>query len=353
MKKILWGLAAGLGIFVLTISLFFHWPKETFQSPQNSPQELGEKPTLKITPEVNESVSLIAVGDISFSRSVERVIKSQNNNYDYPFLKVADFLKTGDIVFGNLETPITPGREIQSGEMLFRSNPQVAEALKKAGFTIVSLANNHTPNFGEKGLLDTFNYLENASIKYVGAGRNEEEAYRPVFLKIKGLNFAFLAYNDTDVVPSFYEAEKNHPGTAFMRLEKMTQVVKEAKTKADFVIVSIHSGNEYVNQPNNSQISFAHAAVDSGADLVIGHHPHVVQKMEQYQGKYIFYSLGNFVFDQMWSRPTRQGLMVKLDFSRQKLENISFFPVIIENFCQPRFAEEKEKEEILERLNFP
>jgi len=353
MKKVVWGLVLILGIFVLAVSLFLHWPKETFQSSRNAPQELGEKPILKITPEVEESVSLIAVGDISFSRSVERVIKSQNNNYDYPFVKVADFLKTGDIVFGNLETPITPGREIQSGEMIFRSNPQTAEALKKAGFTIVSLANNHTPNFGEKGLFDTFDYLENAGIKYVGAGRNEKEAYSPVFLKIKGLDFAFLAYNDTDVVPFSYEAGKSHPGTAFMRLEKMTQAVKEAKMKADFVIVSLHSGTEYVNQPNSSQINFAHAAVDSGADLVIGHHPHVVQTMEQYQGKYIFYSLGNFVFDQMWSQPTRQGLMVKIDFSRQKLENVSFFPVIIENFCQPRFAEEKEKEEILKRLNFP
>jgi len=169
MKKVVWGLVLILGIFVLAVSLFLHWPKETFQSLRNAPPQLGEKPILKITPEVEESVSLIAVGDISFSRSVERVIKSQNNNYDYPFVKVADFLKTGDIVFGNLETPITPGREIKSGEMIFRSNPQTAEALKKAGFTIVSLANNHTPNFGEKGLFDTFDYLENAGIKYVGA----------------------------------------------------------------------------------------------------------------------------------------------------------------------------------------
>jgi len=300
----------------------------------------------------DEEASLIAVGDISYSRGVERAVKEQKD-INYPFLKVGDYFKSADLVFGNLETPITKGREIARLEMIFRSNPGTEEALKKAGFSILSLANNHTPNFGQKGLKDTFNYLEKAGIKYVGAGKNEKEANQPVYLEAKGIKFAFLAYNSSDVVPASYEASETFSGTAFMRKEKMIKAVKEAKQKADFVIVSMHAGNEYVNKPNNSQINFAHEAVDAGADLIIGHHPHVVQTMEKYRGKYIFYSLGNFVFDQMWSQETKEGLIVKVYFTKNGISKISFLPVIIENFAQPRPTNNDEAENILSRLNFP
>jgi len=338
-----------LGIFAVLVAgiflLIFFFPQANFKSPDFPLSTSTPTPT----PPLN--VSLIAVGDISFSRSVEREVKKRND-YNYPFLKVKDFLTTGDVVFGNLETPITPGREIQSGEMIFRSNPQTAQALKEAGFTIVSLANNHTLNFGEKGLLDTFEYLSFQGIKYVGAGKNSQEAYSPVILEIKGIKFAFLAYTDQNLVPPPYEAGENRPGTAFLKEEKLRQEIEKIRPGVDFIIISLHAGEEYIPQPNNRQINFARKAIDFGADLVIGHHPHVVQTAEKYKDKYIFYSLGNFVFDQMWLKETKQGLVIKVDFSREKMERISFFPVIIENFCQPRFAEEKEKEEITKRLMF-
>lgn len=355
-KKITWLAIIFLSVLAASLigSYYLHFSKN--QEISNS-QTQSEKEFLdflsqkKKLPQVSEEVSLVAVGDISYSRGVERIVKKQKD-INYPFLKIQDYLKNADLVFGNLETPITQGSEIPDFEMIFRSNPGTEQALKQAGFSILSLANNHTPNFGEKGLKDTFNYLENAGIKYVGAGQNDQEAYRPIYIEKKGIKFAFLAYNDTDVVPAYYEASANRAGTAFMRIDKMTEAVKGAKQKADFVIVSVHSGAEYVDELNDSQVNFAHAVIDAGADLVIGHHPHVVQTLEKYKGGYIFYSLGNFVFDQPQSEETKEGLVVKIYFAKNGISKISLLPVVMENLAQPRMADKNEADKILQRLNF-
>ena len=344
-----------LAIAVLSGSYYLHSLQDKGAS---STQQQGEKEFIEFStqkkklPQKGEEVSLIAVGDISYSRGVERKIKKERD-INYPFLKIQDYLKNEDLIFGNLETPITQGTEIPDFEMIFRSNPGTEQALKKANFSILSLANNHTPNFGEKGLNDTFNYLDNVGIKYVGAGRNDQEAYQPIYIEKDGIKFAFLAYNDTDVVPAFYEASNNLAGTAFMRIDKMTQTVKEAKQKSDFVIVSMHSGTEYTNKPNDSQINFAHTAIDAGADLIIGHHPHVIQILEKYKEKFIFYSLGNFVFDQPQKQETKEGLAIKVYFTKDKINKISLLPVVMENLAQPRMAEIGEAEKILKKLNFP
>lgn len=357
-KKITWLIVISfcfLATALLVGSYYLHSSKN--QEISNS-QTQGEKEFLdflsqkKKLPQASEEVSLVAVGDISYSRGVERIVKKEND-INYPFLKIQDYLKNADLVFGNLETPITQGAEIPDFEMVFRSNPGTEQALKQAGFSILSLANNHTPNFGEKGLKDTFNFLENAGIEYVGSGQNEQEANQPVYIEQKGIKFAFLAYNDTDVIPALYEAGENRAGTAFMRIEKMTKAVKEAKQKANFVIVSMHAGIEYADKPNESQINFAHAAIDAGADLIIGHHPHVVQTMEKYKGKYIFYSLGNFVFDQPQSQVTKEGLAVKIYFVKDEINKISLLPVVMENLAQPEVASQSEAGKILQRLNFP
>lgn len=287
-----------------------------------------------------DEVSLIAVGDLMLSRVVADKIRQHGP--EYPFLQVKDWLKTGDVVFGNLESPLTPGRHIEPYEMIFRADPSVAASVRAAGFSIVSLANNHTPNFGNQGLLDTFANLAEQQIVYVGAGHNTAAANEPKYLTVRGLTFAWLAYNDRDVVPVAYEATSNTPGTAFMRPDTMIAAVRAAKTKADFVVVSMHAGDEYATAPNQSQITFAHAAIDAGAELVLGHHPHVIQPIEHYRGKYIFYSLGNFVFDQMQSPETRRGLAVKIFFDAAGVSHFEKHPVLINDYSQPKFVAETE-----------
>ncbi len=305
----------------------------------------------KKLPQPSEEVSLIAVGDIMLSRTVASKIKL-HNDINYSFLKVSDFLKSADITFANLENPITDGPIVIPFEMRLRADPGIEQALKNAGFDILSLANNHTPDFGVTGIIDTIDYLDKVGIFHVGAGQNSEMANNPVYISRNGITFAFLAYNDMDVVPSFYEATDARPGTAFMRKEKMVEMVKLAKEKADFVIISMHSGTEYTDKPNQSQINFARTAIDAGAELVIGHHPHVVQPIEKYNGKYILYSLGNFIFDQMQSDEVKQGLAVKIYFDKTGIKQIWPVPVLIQDYSQPKFLEGDKADKVLERLDY-
>ncbi|MDP2586893.1 MAG: CapA family protein [Candidatus Komeilibacteria bacterium] len=343
-------------IAVLAVSagyLFFSQQKQLkiFSAQQSITVDQTVVESQEPLPELPKEVSLVAVGDIMLSRVVGQ--KMVKNGYDYPFAKLTDFLSDADLTFGNLETAITPGRRVETGEFMFRADAESATALKRAGFDIVSLANNHSPNFGAKGLEDTFKYLNDAGVKYVGAGNNQEEANQPVYLTTNGLTLAFLAYNDDDVVPAGYEAGQSRAGTAFMRIEAMQQAVTAAKAETDFVIVSMHSGTEYVSKGNSSQIAFARGAIDAGAELVIGHHPHVVQNVEKYNGKYIFYSLGNFIFDQMWSQETREGLAVKIFFNRDGVDKISLHPVLISDYSQPALITDNSGQSILKRLNYP
>jgi poly-gamma-glutamate capsule biosynthesis protein CapA/YwtB (metallophosphatase superfamily) len=357
-SKINWlifSLVVLIAVGLLSVNLFFPVVEEfeaiIFISPEkiNFHRFLNQKQKLLVD---NPEVSLIAVGDISYSRGISTMIRKEND-WNYPLQEVKNYLQSGDLVFGNLETPITPGPEVFSGEMVFRSDPKTASTLAEAGFSILSLANNHTPNWGEPGLLDTFQYLDQVDINYVGAGANLAESYQPVYIEEQGLKFAFLAYNDTDVVPDYYGAGEKRVGTALMDKEKMITAVQTARQQADYVIVSMHSGKEYVFYPNQHQIDFAHATIDAGADLVLGHHPHVVQSMEKYQNKFIFYSLGNFIFDQNWSAETSESLILKFYFNQQGLKQISFVPVVIKNNCQPQLADSIIAQKILDRLVFP
>ncbi len=308
-------------------------------------------PMAQQPPQEKNELTLMAFGDIMLSRNVAAKMKQYGN--DYPFLKVRDALKSADIVFANLENPITPGPEIKTGQMVFHANPGSEQTLKDAGVTIVSLANNHTPNFGAKGLTDTVKYLDAVGIDHVGAGKNTQDASKPVFTSTNGIKIAWLAYNSPDVVPTSYAAASNRPGTNFMNIDRMAIAVKEAKMSADLVIVSMHAGTEYKPTPNKTQTAFARAAIDAGAELVIGHHPHVVQTMEEYKGKFIFYSLGNFVFDQMWSRETREGLGIKIMLAKDGVKNVTFLPLVIDDYAQPHFVEGKEAEKIIKRLKAP
>lgn len=308
--------------------------------------------TLPPTEDREPQVSLLAVGDIMMSRSVGLAIR-QANNFDYPFEKIKEAFAGGDIIFANLESPIISGRAVQPGEMSFRMDPGVEQALQKINVNVVSLANNHTPNWGAQGLKDTFKYLTAAGILYVGAGEDDIRANEPKYITRNGITFAFLAYNDPSVVPVNYEAASSHFGTAFTRIDKMTAAVREAKQQADFVVVSMHDGTEYVQKLSDTQINFAHAAIDAGAELVIGHHPHVVQRVEEYKGKYILYSLGNFVFDQQWSEQTKEGAMVKIIFNKKGMQHISFLPVYISVVGQPVVATSTAASHVINKLAVP
>ncbi len=305
------------------------------------------KKKLKL-PARQEPVCLVAAGDIMLSRGVAGAIRKHGGDPRHPFIKIEQQLQSGDIVFGNLENPITPGREIMMPEMTLRADPGVETALRDAGFTVLSLANNHLADFGSQGLLDTMQYLSRAGIEYTGAGKTIDSAFAAKFIEVKDLKLAFLAFTDPALVPESYLAGAEQSGVAFFEQEKVIAAVQDAREKADFVVVSMHAGTEYEPAPDLAQTRFARLAVDAGADLVLGHHPHVVQKTEKYKDKYIIYSLGNFIFDQKWSRATRIGLTAKIFITPEGVEKIEFLPVFINDQDQPQVLEGEEAKTALE-----
>ncbi len=200
----------------------------------------------------------------------------------------------------------------------------------------MSLANNHSLNYGPLGLIDTWENLDRAQILHSGSGTSLAEALKPAIIERQGLRFAFISFNDDDIVPDSYGAQVDSGGTALMTNENLQVAMMLAKASADVTIISMHSGKEYSRSANDRQAAFAHEAIDAGADVVIGHHPHVVQNIERYRGKYIFYSLGNFVFDQMFSDQTREGLAVKLIFLDKEVSSVELHPFKIYDYAQPR-----------------
>lgn len=301
-------------------------------------------------PEAGEQVSLVLVGDIMLSRNVAAKIRDHNNS-NYPFAKTAEFLKDSDITFANLENPLIEGRAIKPNQMTLRADPEQAQVLKSTGFDVLSLANNHIADFDDAGINTTIKALDDADIAHVGAGSDALTAGAPVYIARKGLTFAFLAYTFADGADPQNEAGKNKPGVAFMRSPRLAKAIREARLDADFIIVSMHAGSEYADEQNQTQLVFAHKAIDNGADLVVGHHPHVVQPLEKYRGKYILYSLGNFVFDQTVF-DTNKGLAVEIIFDKSGIRRLEPRPVIIRN-CQPQVVKGPISNDVLARLKYP
>ena len=187
-------------------------------------------------------------------------------------------------------------------------------------------------------------------MSHIGAGMKKEDIYKPVTKNIKGTKFAFLGFTYNSDQRKSSDGEIY--GVANMEIEKMKESVRKAKLENDIVIVSMHAGTEYKISSSYFQENFARNAIDAGADLIIGHHSHVAQNVEKYKEGYILYSLGNFVFDQMWSNETRLGVIAEIVFRDKKIDNINFIPIKIYDYSQPAVLEGKEAEMILERLRF-
>lgn len=311
------------------------------------PKEIRIKDEKKSNPESQEnqldrtepvSNILIAVGDIMLSRHVGEKIRVKNDPRA-PFLATANLLKNADITFANLESPFYNRGGVVTQGMVFKAEPNTIEGLKYAGIDIVSLANNHFGDQGKGGMEFTFNHLKNHQIEFVGAGNSEAEAREPKVINRKGVRFIFLAYADSSsMTPERYRATINTPGVAWLDLESLKRDIAKAKEKGGVVIVSVHWGKEYQQHPDDRQKKIGRKIIDSGASLVLGHHPHVVQPYEKYKNGYIFYSLGNFVFDQMWSEATRRGEIVKIFFKGKEIEKVEVLPVLIEDFHQPKLV---------------
>ena len=290
--------------------------------------------------------TLLFGGDVMLARTVEqKMIK--NADWTLPFLEIAEQFSQADISFINLESPfLDGGNSTPVDSLVFRALPDSIEGLVLAGIDVVTLANNHFANQGTAGMKQTMELLNDRDIAYCGAGQNSQQSHQAVIIERNGLKFAYLGY----AYPDSNLATATKMGVNNMNLEQMTADVQEAAQMADLVIVSMHAGAEYVYTPNQKQVDFARAAVSAGADLIIGHHPHVVQTYEQYQEGHIFYSLGNLVFDQDWSEPTTEGVVAKVILENQKIKTIEFLPIKTIDYHQATWGNEETAQHVLDRL---
>ncbi|NVN92739.1 MAG: CapA family protein [Desulfuromonadales bacterium] len=240
-----------------------------------------------------DEIVINAVGDIMLAGRWAPTLRKAG--YDYPFGGVRAELARGDINLANLESPLARGgTEFSSKKFRFRAEPEVANALHSAGFNLVTLANNHSMDFGWAALKETRQHLSNAGIAWIGAGENLNEARQMALYTIKGKKIAFLGYSLTQPIEFF--AGSTRPGTMPGYANLVTADVANARKQADYVIVSFHWGREASGTVQSYQRDTAHRAIEAGADVIIGHHPHVLQGVERYKGGIIFYSLGNFTF---------------------------------------------------------
>jgi poly-gamma-glutamate synthesis protein (capsule biosynthesis protein) len=267
------------------------------------------------------------------SRDVARVARVRRDPA-FPLRDLAPLLQSADIAFVNLESPFSDRGAVVEHGMVFKAEPDMIAALEVAGVDVVSTANNHARDQGSHGVEFTLDWLERHQIAVAGTGASAEAAHAGVVIERNGVRFGFLAY-------TYDQSNGNHTDiddrVAVMDVTHMREDVGRLAMRADTIIVSMHAGNEYSPKSNTQQVAFARAAIQAGARVVAGHHPHVTQPWEWYGDGVIFYSLGNLVFDQFQRVETQRGVLADIEFEGSRLVRASVLPVDIVGTA-PRLA---------------
>ena len=280
-------------------------------------------PDKKIINNNPQEARILFAGDLMLDWGIQDIIIKEG--VEYPLKNLKEFLHRFDYRFCNLECPITSKGEVHPDKKyVFRGKPEHIALLKYAEINGVSLANNHACDYGRTGLLDTIDNLTKNKIDTAGAGENLKSAHLPLTININNIKLAVLAYASVAYDDSF--AGKNSPGIAMAKIELIKDDIKKYKSSYDFIIVSIHWGDEYSEYPSDRDIKIAHQIINSGADAVLGHHPHIFQGIEIYEDKPIIYSLGNFVFGSV-NEDARENIVVEICFLKNRIKSFQVFPL--------------------------
>ena len=281
-------------------------------------------------------VSIAFVGDIMLADTPGKVVKSGRD----PFAPMAALLNTADIRVGNLECVVaTTGTPVPDKPFTFRAHPRTLPLLK-LHFDALALANNHSGDYGPLAFREMLGLLDRQGIAYFGGGRTLAEAHRPLVIERKGLRIALLSYNE--FLPRSFEADVDKPGIAWSEDEQVQLDIATARSAygADLVIPFMHWGWENERTASERQRYLARLMVDAGADAVVGGHPHVTQNIEQYRGKPIFYSLGNFLFDSFSDAANNTGWLLRMELDRQGVRSWRTFSTRIDREGTPHPAPE-------------
>lgn len=304
-----------------------------------------------------KEVALYAVGDVMMGGEFPEYMTNNCVDYQHIFGNIEELFANSNIVFCNLECSLFKSGPKRSENWIVYSPPESILALKRIKCDIVSLGNNHIMDYGEKGLIDSKEFLEINDIKTIGAGKNVEEASTGVIIEKEGIKLGFISYL-SDEYPNSTIATENSPGcVSYKDYNKIKQDIDHIKEKADIVCVSIHWGKEFFEYPSTEQIKIAHQIIDFGCNIIIGHHPHVVQGVEEYNNGIIAYSLGNFFFPDLdlgpsvirkWSEESKHSFILECTFSDRKIKNFKIIPCTVNNEFQ--LIENKEQK-YYEKLN--
>ncbi|MER3418591.1 MAG: hypothetical protein C4343_05750, partial [Chloroflexota bacterium] len=351
-RALAWGTASLFGVD--RVRDLANWPLTAALPPSSTPFDPATTWTL------------VAGGDILLDRGVAKTVKLDGRGVDFPFDggtaeitsrsccssfgwtvprtkrtgnpgAIRHLLRTADLALANFENPAPDRFAYHTSGTVFSADPALIEGLARAGIDWLSLANNHIGDAGRAGIVQTRRNVERWGIAASGAGANRAAAHGPAWLEAGGLRIAVFGY---DTIAPSYGATADRPGSAQLTAAAARADIAAArKAGADLVVVYPHWGIEYRATPTAAQRRLAHALVDAGADLVIGNHGHWAGAMEVYNGTPIWYALGNFVFDQTWSEPTMEGILLELTFAGRELVQVRLHPFVILDRAQPNFMD--------------
>lgn len=317
-----------------------------------------------------KTITVLAGGDVNMGRLTGQKILA--GEIDYPFLKIADTLKSADITFVNLESQLADlngETESPTSEYRFAGPPEGAQSLANAGIDIVSIANNHMWDYGKARLEETIKALDAMNVKHVGASMDTSKVWEPVITEVKGKKIAWLAMTN---LLNGYENAGADQYVAYQNGARLIEEIQKVKDSVDWVFVSLHSGTEYVENPSPTLEKMSRELIDAGADAILAGHPHVPQRIEEYiagssspssakatEGSgiknpprrgIIFYSLGNFAFWQPFSFWTQHSFLAKLKLTEPHKVEYEIVPV--KAGWQPELlTDEKKIEQLYSRLN--
>ncbi|MDR2202901.1 MAG: CapA family protein [Nitrososphaerota archaeon] len=329
------GVTCILLIAMLFVTLFMYTVLPDTQSVQNT-RRMQNESIASLFAHANTNNDIIFtvsfVGDIMLGRSLQDA--SEDYGYDYYFEKTNEYFTGFDLVLGNFENAIEyAGKESNAAKknFLLSANVDCLTAVVNAGFNMLNVANNHMLDYGVTGMLNTIDFLNQAGIAHVGAGRDVYEASSYQTIENDEIKIAVVGINEVTVSDS---ASRTTPGVLGARtLEPFhLKAVTDAASVVDVVIVYIHWGDEYTTVISNNQREIGKNLIDAGADIVIGSHPHTLQPIEMYKDGIIFYSLGNFIFDQGWSR-TKDSCIVRYCIDENGHGVFELIPLRINNGC--------------------
>ena len=281
-------------------------------------------------------------GDVMMTSYFKMYIDSQG--VDYMWEDVKDLIKSADYSLFNLETSVSlRGSDTKPEGFGFRSEPSTLHGLKNAGIDMVSLANNHVIDYGREALSDTMSSLKEYGIEYIGAGKDKSEASKINYQTINGIKVAFIG--TTEILGyKHWIAEDEKSGVFYLdknNLDEINKIIKEAQENSDYVVVVAHWDREYYDFPETETTEMAHTFIDNGANIIIGHHPHVLQGIEYYKDGIIYYSTGNFNF-LIKNENASQSALFEIGFDKEKIVSSKVYPTKI-NACKANLLDKNSK----------